>query len=141
MLHEGDIAVGALTLVDALIFDAAQSLAIPTLKNQTHTLSYSYRVTPEDITRGKVENSALISGRDEKYNNELKDISGSSYENDEKTITGLNPCRVPEGSHVVNRKFKSPFHHAIKCLMISLNIRVGISLNQLVIAFHIGAYF
>lgn len=89
VLHEGDIAVGALTLVDVLLFDAAQSLAIPTLKNQTHTLSYSHRVTQEDITRGKVENSALISGRDEKYNNQLKDISGSTFENDEKTITAV----------------------------------------------------
>ncbi|NGM72292.1 gliding motility-associated C-terminal domain-containing protein [Sphingobacterium sp. SGL-16] len=85
--HEGNISIHNIKLIDELLFQSPQDLSINKIDNQITTVEYTYRVTVDDIRRGFVENTAIVEGYDTKYNNALRDTSGTTFENNDVTKT------------------------------------------------------
>ncbi|MCA5003633.1 DUF7507 domain-containing protein [Sphingobacterium bovistauri] len=85
--HQGDIPIEKIKITDHLLFNESQLVYAGQMKNQTMVFEYSYPLNNADVQVGFVENTALVEVVDSKYNNSLHDISGTTFENDEKTIT------------------------------------------------------
>jgi len=89
ILHQGDIGIHDVKLVDDLLFSSAQTISTQQIENQTISANFSYKITSTDILRGFVENSALVEAFDVKYGNVIQDTSGNSFSDNQKTITQL----------------------------------------------------
>lgn len=87
--HEGIIGLSEIKLTDTLLFSLEKRFLSDQLSNQTLSFKFSYTITKADIQKGVVENSAIVEGVDAKYGNLLRDTSGNTYADDDKTITVL----------------------------------------------------
>lgn len=83
----GYIPIQNLQLQDIKLFSNLRDLQTGVDSSKNLIFKFSYRITQEDISNGKVENTAIVSGFDSKYGIKISDTSGTSFENDEKTIT------------------------------------------------------
>lgn len=98
ILHEGDVAVSDIELIDSLLFRIPRAINSGQIKNQVINSQFEYLVSMQDIQRGYVENSAIIRGRDVKYSNVLIEVSGNTFDDDDKTITQVAkpPVAIPD---------------------------------------------
>ncbi|WP_140936648.1 DUF7507 domain-containing protein [Sphingobacterium lumbrici] len=87
ILHSGYLAVSDLRLRDKNIQEADMLVSPFTLQNGGTIHTATYIVNQSDIDRGYVENTALVFGTDEKYQFEIFDVSGNTFDDDNPTIT------------------------------------------------------
>ncbi|GGH26642.1 T9SS type B sorting domain-containing protein [Sphingobacterium alkalisoli] len=99
IVHSGDLAVTNIRLEDEKLQEAAVLLSPSLLKNGNTTYTGVYIIDQLDIDRGYVENTATVFGMDEKYQNEISDVSGNSLADDNPTVTIVaNPPIATEDS-------------------------------------------
>jgi gliding motility-associated-like protein/uncharacterized repeat protein (TIGR01451 family) len=102
ILHQGDIGVQHVQLIDNLLFTSSQSVSSHQIINQTISVDFPYYITNADIIRGFIENSAVVEAKDIKYANLLIDTSGNTFMDNQKTITTLAkpPIAFPDNMEV-----------------------------------------
>ncbi|GEM_PF-894133 len=93
--HEGDIPVEQVRISDPKISAESYEVTSRSISNEVITYRLEYVITTEDISQGRVENTATLSGQDQKYNNLLTDISGLTFEDDQPTVVEL--AKPPKG--------------------------------------------
>src|SRR5690606_38573307 len=87
--HQGDIGIRDIKLFDNLLFTSSYIVSPNQISNQTIFVEFPYHITSADISRGYIENSAVVEAKDVKYANLLRDTSGNTFLNNQKTITTL----------------------------------------------------
>lgn len=93
--HEGDLAVEAVYIRDPKISSQDFAMDPGVLSNESITYELDYTVTVDDIRAGRIENTAVVLGRDEKYHHIIEDLSGQTFGDDLPTITEL--AKPPRG--------------------------------------------
>lgn len=83
----GYIPILNLQLQDLKLFPSIRDLNTNIDSSKNLTFNFNYQITQEDILRGQVENTAVVRGLESKYGIVIADTSGTTFENDEKTIT------------------------------------------------------
>lgn len=102
--HEGHIAVEDVRILDPKISTESFLVNPSVLDNQSISYELSYTVTDEDMRRGRVENTAVVSGFDQKQHKPMEDRSGQTFEDDIPTITELaKPPRGEEDAYEVRQ--------------------------------------
>jgi len=93
--HQGAVGVEHVQIWDANISAQSYSVNPTVLFNQTASYELTYTVTAADIRAGRVENTAVVSGMDQKYGRILEDVSGQTFADDLPTVTEL--AKPPQG--------------------------------------------
>src|SRR5690606_24706921 len=93
--HAGDIAVEEIQIQDAKISSENHVVTPSVISNQIQSYQLEYIITADDINKGQVHNTAVLSGKDQKYGNLLTDLSGQTFEDDLPTVTVL--AKAPTG--------------------------------------------
>jgi len=93
--HQGDVGVENVQIRDSKISAQSYSVNSGVLFNESAVYELAYTVTAADIRAGRVENTALVSGMDQKYGRILEDVSGQTFADDLPTVTEL--AKPPQG--------------------------------------------
>ena len=87
--HTGDTYISDVKLLDDFISDS--EITVDNLAfNGITTVYASYIIDEDDIINGKVINSAVIIGKEDKFKVTIKDVSGLTFEDDNPTITEVS---------------------------------------------------
>lgn len=98
ILHQGDVGIQDIKLFDNLLFTSSHTVSPNQVSNKTIFVEFPYHITSADISRGYIENSAVVEAKDVKYANLLRDTSGNTFLDNQKTITivAKPPIALPD---------------------------------------------
>ncbi|MGJ1286253.1 DUF7507 domain-containing protein [Sphingobacterium spiritivorum] len=106
--NQTDTALTRISLQDDMLWKVPQILPVEQLKRgEQYTWRTFYTVTEEDTEKGSIINSATVSAKLIHTGQEIKDISGTSYDNDLPTVTKVSKRPVGVEDIVVIKQNQS----------------------------------
>lgn len=87
--HEGVVSIQQFRVQHDLVMSDPVVTYDFTLQNRDLRFNSQYVITEEDIQRGAIVTSASLWGRDTKYGNELRDLSGLTFDDDQSLVIPL----------------------------------------------------